>query len=94
MLDCIPLPVLYLAKNKRMEVKQLAALILFGLMYIQICPRVYGLLLTFPSDTVISIVRLYMVTDLYNVKTDFTCTCFHPNPQISPIISNILLSQG
>ncbi|KAK4076568.1 uncharacterized protein Triagg1_4171 [Trichoderma aggressivum f. europaeum] len=45
-LICIPLPVLYLAKNKRIEVKQLTALILF--------------------------VRLYMITDLYNVKTDFT----------------------
>ncbi|PKK53923.1 hypothetical protein CI102_1172 [Trichoderma harzianum] len=54
-LICIPLPVLYLAKNKRIEVKQLTALILFGLI-----------------DTIISIVRLYMITDLYNVKTDFT----------------------
>ncbi|OBT38692.1 hypothetical protein VE00_10842 [Pseudogymnoascus sp. WSF 3629] len=54
-LICIPLPVLYLAKNKRIEVKQLTALILFGLI-----------------DTVISIVRLYMITDLYNVKKDFT----------------------
>lgn len=33
---CIPLPVLYLAKNKRIEVKQLTALILFGLMYVQL----------------------------------------------------------
>lgn len=32
-LICIPLPVLYLAKNKRIEIKQLTALILFGLMY-------------------------------------------------------------
>jgi hypothetical protein len=31
-LICIPLPVLYLAKNKRIEVKQLTALIFFGLM--------------------------------------------------------------
>ncbi|KKP01046.1 hypothetical protein THAR02_06868 [Trichoderma harzianum] len=49
------LVILYLAKNKRIEVKQLTALILFGLI-----------------DTIISIVRLYMITDLYNVKTDFT----------------------
>lgn len=33
-LICIPLPVLYLAKNKRIEIKQLTALILFGLMYV------------------------------------------------------------
>ncbi|EHK20460.1 uncharacterized protein TRIVIDRAFT_223784 [Trichoderma virens Gv29-8] len=54
-LICIPLPVLYLAKNKRIEIKQLTALVLFGLI-----------------DTIISIVRLYMITDLYNVKADFT----------------------
>lgn len=34
-LICIPLPVLYLTKNKRIEIKQLTALILFGLMYVQ-----------------------------------------------------------
>ncbi|OAQ71993.2 hypothetical protein VFPPC_12682 [Pochonia chlamydosporia 170] len=44
-LICIPLPVLYLVKNKRIEIKH---------------------------DTVISIVRLYMITDLYDVKKDFT----------------------
>lgn len=33
-LICIPLPVLYLAKNKRIEVKQLTALVLFGIMYV------------------------------------------------------------
>ncbi|KAL7940497.1 hypothetical protein V8C42DRAFT_337401 [Trichoderma barbatum] len=54
-LICIPLPVLYLAKNKRIEMKQLTALVLFGLI-----------------DTIISIVRLYMITDLIDVKTDFT----------------------
>ncbi|RFU73203.1 hypothetical protein TARUN_9059 [Trichoderma arundinaceum] len=71
-LICIPLPVLYLAKNKRIEIKQLTALVLFGLMYIQTTPLSYGRSLNPPSDTVISIVRLYMITDLYNVKTDFT----------------------
>ncbi|KAJ3475116.1 hypothetical protein NLG97_g9570 [Lecanicillium saksenae] len=54
-LICIPLPVLYLAKNKRIEVKQLTALVLFGII-----------------DTIISIVRLYMITDLYRVNKDFT----------------------
>lgn len=51
----IPLPVLYLAKNKRIEVKQLFALVLLGLI-----------------DTVISAVRLYMISDLRGVKRDFT----------------------
>lgn len=33
LLICIPMPVLYLAKKKRIEVKQLIALVLLGLMY-------------------------------------------------------------
>jgi hypothetical protein len=33
LLILIPLPVLYLAKNKRIEIKQLIALVLLGLMY-------------------------------------------------------------
>jgi hypothetical protein len=37
-LICIPLPVLYLVKNMRIEIKQLAALILFGLMYVKMRP--------------------------------------------------------
>jgi hypothetical protein len=34
LLICIPLPVLYYAKNKRIEVKQLIALVLLGLVYV------------------------------------------------------------
>lgn len=37
-LICIPLPVLYLAKNKRIEIKQLTALVLFGIMYAVVSP--------------------------------------------------------
>lgn len=39
-LICIPLPVLYLAKNRRIEMKQLTALVLFGLMYVKIRPLI------------------------------------------------------
>lgn len=33
-LICVPLPVIYLSQNKGIEVKQLTALVLFGLMYV------------------------------------------------------------
>lgn len=35
-LICIPLPVIYVSQNKGIEVKQLLALVLFGLMYVDI----------------------------------------------------------
>lgn len=71
-LICIPLPVLYLSKSKRIEIKQLTALILFGIMYVPLGAECqHGT--NSDSDTIISIVRLYMITDLYNVKKDFTC---------------------
>ncbi|KAL6904236.1 hypothetical protein GGI43DRAFT_399961 [Trichoderma evansii] len=54
-LICVPLPVIYLSQNKGIEVKQLTALVLFGLI-----------------DTAISIIRLRMISDLWNVRTDFT----------------------
>lgn len=40
------------------------------------------------SDTIISIVRLYMITDLYNVKLDFTCASLHPVSDKYPGTSN------
>jgi len=55
LLILIPMPVLYLAKKKRIEVKQLIALVMLGLV-----------------DTVISVVRLYEISDLHGVKRDFT----------------------
>jgi hypothetical protein len=73
LLICIPLPVLYLAKNKRIEVKQLFALVLLGLMYVPIL-SVWGSPSNCFSDTIISGVRLYMISDLRGVKRDFTCT--------------------
>jgi hypothetical protein len=68
----IPMPVLYLAKRKRIEVKQLIALVMLGLVYGSTLPLQWIILNIF-SDTVISVVRLYMISGLYDVREDFTC---------------------
>lgn len=58
-LICIPLPVLYLAKNRRIEIKQLTALVLFGLMcvfflsfFLSLCPSLLHHSYISPSSTI------------------------------------------
>lgn len=73
LLICIPMPVLYLAKNKRIEIKQLIGLVLLGLMFVP-TPLLYPATAYYSSDTIISAIRLYMISGLHQAKSDYTCT--------------------
>lgn len=78
----IPLPVLFSSKNKRIELKQLIALVLLGLVYVFL-PLNLQLFTNFTSDTIISCIRLYMIKDLITVKTDMTCKFLHNQLHLS-----------
>jgi hypothetical protein len=98
LLILIPMPVLYLAKKRRIEVKQLIALVMLGLVY-GFAPYLRWAILILFRDTIISVVRLYEISDLYGVKRDFTCTFTHfycyNNAYYSRIpILSLTISQG
>ena len=80
---CTPLPVLFQVGYRRIENKQLIALVLLGLVYAY-SPRLEDLsgsyhtsspfINAYTSDTGVSCVRLYMTGTLADEKLDFTCT--------------------
>lgn len=92
LLIIIPMPVLYLAKRKRIEVKQLIALVMLGLVYGSPL-YLLRIILNVSSDTVISIVRLWMISGLHDVKKDFTCK-FHQFWNLYHLRLSLTKSQG